>query len=559
MAWKPPGLKPAVSDTSGWKPPNLEPVEEVTSTEVPSTYTGKKPAGVLENLFPSTVQTWREAEAPLAKGAAALATPMTLLGDVLGIPARGVATLRGEKMADPSAAVFRPEIEATKEFARKVFPESRIENYEGLGPVYSGGVPEGEIEIAGQMASDPINWLTGLTKAAKPATTAARKAMAWGQEGLTGVPQKAMLKGGEVGVGALKESLKESIPRAKDFLTKMHKFNAYTPEATMVDDMAKSGAIKPIKPDKLFNVMGQHAVESAVPQLDVVKKSIDEIQSRMTAKMLPDGTIPGAEYLKIRRDLDKAINWNAPDAGLLGEAYKDLRGVMKDDLIQASPKEYKKIMESWSDKLDALEDVTHLLHGDQEQALVRLYQKATLPANQPMYDAVKKLEEIMQPPKNRPAWADPLLNEFNKARLKYPGYEDISGDEWSKAYLRMNAQREAAKALGPANYTPQMDLQRAAVGFGPEGTPGLLTRKGTGQTLAPLLLGAAGFGAAGPGGMTAALGASPLAQYLAQRGLYKVGQAGEALGQFAPQALDVASSGSLERAVERWLQENENQ
>ena len=74
--------------------------------------------------------------------------------------------------------------------------------------------------------------------------------------------------------------------------------------------------------------------------------------------------IPASEYLKLRQDLDKAIDWDSFQKGsksIVEKSFKDARKIMKETLENNAPPSYKEAMKDIGKALEAKENVKMLL------------------------------------------------------------------------------------------------------------------------------------------------------------------------------------------------------
>jgi hypothetical protein len=119
----------------------------------------EKPMSMMDALLPGTLQNSDEGLSGAMKWG-----PQEAF-DLLNAPTRGLATLRGQRMDDPNAYLFRPETEeaiAKAESDLKAHPELLnrpdpvMGGMMGVGMMPSAGMVPGLVEQGGRIASDPL-------------------------------------------------------------------------------------------------------------------------------------------------------------------------------------------------------------------------------------------------------------------------------------------------------------------------------------------------------------------------------------------------------------------
>jgi len=362
MAYK--VLEPEVSGKTGYKV-----IEPEITTEVESTYGEDKPS-LVENLLPATMQTWESADGLPAKIAAGAASGMTLLGDVLGIPARGLATLRGEKMVDPSAAFLRPEMEKLKD----LLPESREpkpapEGYRREIPnIPLQNIGRGAIELGGQIISDPLTWLGSL---AKQGTKLAKKTAPKIFSATTGIDEDILR-------GASKTSKKNLVKYAgkegqigSDIAEMVNKFHENVPFEAAVTKVLEQAP--PIDISPTIQKVADYRAKVATtlwghPAGSSMLKSVDDLYGYLvTQRDMYGGEIPALEANKIRKWLDKQItSWGAaPSATPIDDrAYKMARSALANDITEQAGGEYAGLMNTYATAVKSAKNVQKAVGGE---------------------------------------------------------------------------------------------------------------------------------------------------------------------------------------------------
>lgn len=350
--------------------------DEDIVTEVPSTYTGKKKASVLESILPGTMQNWKAAESPGAYGAAAVATPMTLLGDILGIPARGLATARGESMGDPSAAILRPEMEGLKKglFPAKEgvrptgktvkLPDGReIPLVEGLMPdirEQGKSLGRGAIEIGGQMASDPLTILTSLVAAAKGIPKVLPKVLA----ATTGLEEDVIKQAAKTPKTSLVKyaGKEESIGKAANEMAQnFHQNVPFEAAVTKVLEKAPPIDISPTI-QKVANYRSEvSATMAGHPAGEQMLKSIDNLFNYLVQQRdMYGGEVPALEAHKVRKWLDNQISsWGAAPSmtPIDDRAYKMARSSLASEISDQAGSEFAGLMSTYSDAVQSAKNI----------------------------------------------------------------------------------------------------------------------------------------------------------------------------------------------------------
>lgn len=327
------------------------------------------PEGPRRALFPSASQMPGE-------------TPLQQIGrgaigglDIADAPTRALATLRGQKMSEPGAAIFRPEIEKTKGIIEEKVPDYGIRTGGGLGGGYE--IPlkpalKGVAEIAGTVASDPTLFSGLAKKAGKKLFGGGNKLLGRLASELSGVGEDALrLFGIGFGKGAkqLKRAAGTKSMIGDKLATAIDNFDDYLPE---------KGAVKEAL-DNMPRIQMEN-IEDAIDAAKVIEGSEAAITTNKKLERLKElwknradefNAVDPKEFTEFRKQLDKEIKsvFNA-DLGagdLFDQAAQKVRKAMKDELILAAQKSgnpaYVEAMEVLSDKLAKLQAMKGYLGG----------------------------------------------------------------------------------------------------------------------------------------------------------------------------------------------------
>lgn len=322
--------------------------------------------------------------------------------EALGTPTRLLGKLRGFKAGDPESAIFRPEIEKTK---------AHIDKPSKLGVIMRKGLPlrkvtpkeqqvkkkilKGAVEIAGGAASDPFVLFGGLSGLSKTATKKVNKFTGRITQELTGISEEALRKAGtKVGRKALEGASGTQRKIGVKLNSMIDDFDKFLPEKQIVEkavnnmpNIDMTDIISSL--DNLKLLKGTSSAGSVNASLSRLKK----LWTDLSVKKVPASKIVGLsgkplrsakkinvkvsakDYRTIRKQLDAELKSSfSKDAGagsLLEKQLTQVRRKMKDQLIESAKKsgngEYVAAMESWSRKLQVLDDVKKLV-GTNSQA-----------------------------------------------------------------------------------------------------------------------------------------------------------------------------------------------
>jgi len=385
--------------------------------------------------------------------------------DIMGAPVRALAKTRGMEMSDPNATLFRPEIEKVKTKIDKMPPQKKTEStpdpmlgewgQENFDPEGKKKLLKGATELAGNILSDPTVIFGSLASLAKKPiksiAKSANKGIGSVAEQLSGVPQKSLRRYGASSANrkAIQVASGTQSQIADDILNTIDDFDNYLPEKTIIDKSLQN--MPPIKTTKLIDTLSKSKIQNPVTAgAKTANKKIDELIADINTNFAT-GEIPAVNYRELRIQFDNELRsaWDKDYKDYIEKAMTKARTTMKNDLIEtakASGKpEYVKAMETYSKKLDAVEQ------------LKKYVGKSSDSRN-------KRIESFVS-------------NLFgNNSTNKQQIVKEL-GDVFGKDFIG------------------QSELARIAQDLGPGGVPTLFPKQTTGRSVMGLGTGAATYGA----------------------------------------------------------------
>lgn len=332
----------------------------------------------LEHLHPSTSRYFRENKGKISPTSAMFHA----VSDLLGIPTRAAAAaFTDQEMSDPDSHLFKQQAEAAKEKSRE--GRENFQDRPGETPeqtyfrMQNEGVnatPESMQELPYRLASDPLVATGAVKTGIKSAVENIPKAFEHGAavvgSAATGKTVKALKTAStKEGGKAIIEAGKDAGSAGIKFADRLASFEKNLPERGQVEAALKVAKPLDIRPviDVLEKAKSEiptksgfttGARDAAISKIDGL---IERLKVNKGGKAKPGQAFKtkfdAEEYRQIRQILDEDIDFSEPWAKPFGDALYQARTEMKNALIDASPKEYAKAMESWHKKLDVIGEI----------------------------------------------------------------------------------------------------------------------------------------------------------------------------------------------------------
>lgn len=369
MGWQDaPVVRPAKAKQPWEDAPIVKPAQQQESAIFQSSIQGAGLEADRKGQNPVTGQSY-------APPSGALALPM--LTDVLGVPSRMLATLRGQKMTDDSY-LLKPNVEAAQANPPRAYsgPFSPPPNYAGTS------------EIAGRIASDPLTALPGLAAGAKAALKSER-VMAPVQKAAN-LPNKYAAKAAQELSSVSSEALSMASTKEGRKLLQANAGKEYEIGQRLVNMMDDAATYNPnkVKIDHAVKNMGEVDLMPVVKALQDAKvkrpsgklwgfekQANAMIQDDINAILGTNGStkFSAAEALDLRRGFDKGIDFGPEGKraqGIVDAAKKKARLQMKTVLEEKAKAtghpEYIEAMADYHKQLDARDRLEAFLGANKE-------------------------------------------------------------------------------------------------------------------------------------------------------------------------------------------------